>query len=273
MFGLGEHIGGAQRRVGGGVGYNQRFGRAVESVNADIAVNQFLGKRDEHVARAADHIHGRDALRSVCHRRHRLGAAGGEHPVNSGYLRRGEDDGGRKPIRAGGRTEYDIADSGDPRGYGGHQNRGRERSAAARGIDAHPVARADETAVSGREVHPVLGAGGFVVAADPFGGQLQRFQHGRIYGVRRGFDSGRRDFHPIQLHAFQRERQPPYRVVAVGADFGHYAGHYVGRRQAGAEYALRGVQNRGRNAGEIETPALGQRAPGRIQPVDYLHDR
>ena len=90
VFGLRQHVGGAQRRVGAVVRHYHRFGWAIKPVYAHVAVHQLFGERDEYVAGPANHVHFGDGFGSIRHSRHRLRAADGEDSVRARDLGGGE---------------------------------------------------------------------------------------------------------------------------------------------------------------------------------------
>ena len=194
---------------------NQRFRGTVEAVYADVSVNEFLSEGHEQVARAADHVHGWDGLRAVGHGGYGLRSADGENAVNAGDAGGGENDGIGQPVGLGWGAENDLFHSGDAGGDRGHNGGGGQRSAAARYVHPYSLAWAEERAVSGGEVHPVVGLVGFVVSADAVRGQGERFQDAGIHRVNGGLYRVGGDFDMFLFVALYEQRQAPYGVVAV----------------------------------------------------------
>ena len=74
VLGLGDQVGGDERRHRGVVGQDRDLGRAGLGVDAAPALDQALGRRDVDVARAGDHVHRGHALDAVGEHRDRLRA-------------------------------------------------------------------------------------------------------------------------------------------------------------------------------------------------------
>ena len=122
VFRLRQQVDRAQRRVGCVVGDNHGLSGAVQPVNANIPIHQFLGERYEQVARPADNIRARQRFGAVSHSRDSLSAADAKHPVHARYGGGGKHSGVGLFARFRGRTHYDFAHARNARGYGGHQH-------------------------------------------------------------------------------------------------------------------------------------------------------
>jgi hypothetical protein len=114
---LRDQVDGADRRVGGLVGDDDRLGRSVDRVDADVAEDGALGERDEDAARPDDLVDAREGLRAIGERRDRLGAGGGEDAVDAGDRGGGEFYVRYAPVRSCGADENDVFDAGNSRRY------------------------------------------------------------------------------------------------------------------------------------------------------------
>ena len=136
MLRLRKEIGGDPVGIGGGVGEDQHFGRPGDHVDADLSEHPALGRRHPSVARSDDLDDGRDRLRAISQRRHRLRAADAVNLVNPRALRGREHQ--RLDMAAGRRNDHDDTfHAGDLRGNDIHENRRRIGGGAAGHIKPH----------------------------------------------------------------------------------------------------------------------------------------
>ncbi|MNE37901.1 hypothetical protein D3C80_1317760 [compost metagenome] len=84
VLGLGEQVHGNPVRIGLAVAHHEDFRRAGDHVDADLAKHVALGGSHIDVARADDLVDLRHAFGAVSQRRNSLGAADGEHAVDTG---------------------------------------------------------------------------------------------------------------------------------------------------------------------------------------------
>src|SRR3989304_4202040 len=82
--GAGDEVGGGEEGVGLPVGEDQRLGRAVDRVDADVAEDGTLREGDEDAAGAADLVDAGKGLGAVGEGGDGLGAAGDEDAVDAG---------------------------------------------------------------------------------------------------------------------------------------------------------------------------------------------
>ena len=142
---LGEQVGG---QMGGGAAAvvdDEDLGRTGNHVDADLAEDQLLGGGHVDVARPGDLVDPGDGGRAVGQRRHRLGAADPEDPVNPGKTGGGKHVGIDLP--AGSRHHHDhFRHACHPGRNGVHDHAGGVARLAARDIDADPLQRRDHLA-------------------------------------------------------------------------------------------------------------------------------
>ena len=91
MLGLAQHVGRRVDRIRRLVGDDEDLARPCEHVDVDMAVDLFLGQRDEDVARTRDLVDARDGLRAEGHRSDGLSAADLVDFLDAGRTRGDED--------------------------------------------------------------------------------------------------------------------------------------------------------------------------------------
>ena len=226
MLGLGEQVGGDERRVGVAVGEHEDLARSGDAVDVDEAEDLALGGGDVGVAGADDLVDARDLGGAEGHGGDRLGAADGEHAVDARELR------GAQHHLGGARGQQDhLAHAGDFGGDRRHQHRGWVRRGAAGGIHGDPRERTGAARQLDRlAVQAGVGdALGLVEGADVGGRQRERLaQLGRHL---RGGGGAMltRELELMEIAALMAGREGADGRVAVFADGGDdLAGGAVG---------------------------------------------
>ena len=141
VLGLAQKVGRDPGGVRAAVGQHENLGRPGDHIDADLAKDLALGRRDIDVAGADDFIDGRHAFGAVGQRGDSLRAAGFDDAVDARHRRRGEDVRVHLAVGAGGGGHHNLLDAGDLRGDHVHQHRRRVGRRAARHIDAGPLDR------------------------------------------------------------------------------------------------------------------------------------
>ena len=171
---LAQQVGGHILGPGGLVRDDQHLRGAGHHVDVQRAVGHTLGGGHIGVARSHQLIHPGNKARAIGERRHRLGAAHGDHPVHPGDLCRGQHGVVQIPRRRG--DHHDFLHPGHLGGHCVHQHGGGIGRRPAGHIDAHPLQppydAADHAAV-GRAPLQRVGEQLFVVVPDVGRGVLQ----------------------------------------------------------------------------------------------------
>ncbi|MNT35833.1 hypothetical protein D3C72_1718780 [compost metagenome] len=140
MLGLAQQVDRADFAVYRVVGNDQGFGGAGEQVDADTAEQLTLGFRHEHIARADQHVHGRDAGGADGHCHHRLHAAQHQDLVRARHVHGGDDRRMGLTVE-GGRRRHHALDAGDLGGQHAHVGGGQQRILATRDVAADRIDR------------------------------------------------------------------------------------------------------------------------------------
>jgi len=174
VLGLGEQVRRGDGGVGRCVGDDEDLAGPRDHVDPRAPENELLGRGHPGVARPHDLVDGRNGSRPVRHRRHGLGAAHLEDPVDACDLRRRRKD-GVEPSPADGARHDDFPHPGDPRGDGRHEHRRGVRGKTAGNVDPHAVE--GNNSLAQLDAPPLVGPGletlPFVVLLDASRRKLQ----------------------------------------------------------------------------------------------------
>ncbi|CDN44800.1 hypothetical protein BN871_FO_00040 [Paenibacillus sp. P22] len=232
MLRLRQQVGCDIGRLGRIVGQHGDLARPGDAVDIDSAVHGALGESHIDVARAADFVHRRDALRAVGKRGDRLRSADAVHLLDAGFRCRNEDIrvDARFASRRRRRDHDDLRHAGDLRRNDVHQHGGRIGGFASRHIDAYPLQGAQHLAQHGAvrlHVHPGLAPLAFMVAADIRSRAANGVQEIRLHPAVGGLDLLFR--HPQvrrrERHAVVFFRQLQQRFIAARPESFHRAPH------------------------------------------------
>ena len=130
-------------RIRGRGGEDEALRRAGRQVDADLAADLDLGRRDPGVARADDPVDRLDAgiRQAVGEGADGLGAAGHDERVDAEQAGRPEQDRMDPAVAIGRRGHDDPPDTGDPGRHDGHDQRARVRRRATGHVRADAVER------------------------------------------------------------------------------------------------------------------------------------
>ena len=139
---LGQQVRRDEGGVGLLVGDDHDFRRPRRHINRDDGrAEQLFGRGDIAVARAEDFVHFRDGFGAVGHRRHRLGPADAENPVDAAEMRCVQHGRGDFSVFPRGGAKDNLRASGDFRRQREHQYRREEGSGAPGDVEPHAADR------------------------------------------------------------------------------------------------------------------------------------
>jgi hypothetical protein len=171
VFGLGEHVGRDEFRVGGVVRHHEEFARPREEVDLDVAPDRGLGGCDPPVAGPDDDVSRGDGLGAVGKRRNGLCAAGLVDGVGTGHLDGRQ--GGGVQLLGRGRRDRDVFDARHLCRDDAHQR--------TRGVGGGPAGRVDAGALDGPEATAQFPA---AEVRAPVFGQLSLVERADVLGCR-----------------------------------------------------------------------------------------
>ena len=176
VFGLREQIHCQPVGIGPAVGNDQDLGGAGDHVDAHLPEYRALGRRHIDIARPDDLVDPRNAPSAISQRRHGLGTAQREYPVDPGKMRRSQHQFVDDAIRR--RHDHDdFAHTGHVRRHGIHQYRRGIGGLAAGYVDTDPIERRHLLAQHGAirlAVLPGFRLLALVIEPDALGGMTQR---------------------------------------------------------------------------------------------------
>ncbi len=224
MFGLRQEVGGDPVRIRRLVGEDQDLGGARDHVDADFAEHKAFGRGDIGISGSDDLRHGRNRLRAVSKRRHRLCAADTVDLVDPGEIGSRQDERVELAVRRG-HDHDEPRHARHFRRHSVHQNgggisRGAPRHVKPYGFDRRPTIterHADriDIAVILRQLAAVVGLNAAVR-------ELERRERGGIAGFARvlqlGLLHGQAGAHEID--AVELERQFDQSAIAPLRDIG-----------------------------------------------------
>ena len=253
--------------MAGLVGEDQDFRGSGDHVDADLAEDETLGRRDIGIAGTNDFRDRRDGLRAICQGGDGLRATHAIDLVDAGKLRRRQHQRRELALRRRHR-HHQPRHAGDLRRHGVHQHRGRIGGAPsghikAHGLDCGPARpkldaqRIDEALVR-RDLPPVIGL-------DAIARECEGIERPRLANLVRGIDLVGTQLEPalVEIEAVEAAREFDQGAVAASRDIGDDCAR--GRLDIGGRFTL-GGEKRVETLGEIRRAAVEADRHGPVLP-------